>query len=253
MCGQSKHLNRLTWGLCLWALTAAAASAQALPRQQLQAKYLKMAPLAQYLMNRNDEIALARSAAPAAISANATILVLTRRGWITAVQGSNGFVCDVERGWTSSLAAAERWNPHLRGANCLNPIAAKAILPRERLLTDLTLARDSQSQRIAAVRAAIAQHRLPPVEPGALGYMMSKHSWLDDNAPHDLAHVMFYLPTRRTNAAWGGGLPHVPLFSFSYWFPDPFHASPLEPTLPAARVLIVAVPYWSDGTPATAN
>jgi hypothetical protein len=39
-------------------------------------KYSKMAPVDQYLMERNAEILLARSAAPDSISSNATILVL---------------------------------------------------------------------------------------------------------------------------------------------------------------------------------
>ena len=42
------------------------------------ATYPNIAPLEQYLMvDRNAEIALARSAAPAAISSDATVLVLT--------------------------------------------------------------------------------------------------------------------------------------------------------------------------------
>jgi hypothetical protein len=39
-------------------------------------KYSKMAPVDQYLMERNAEILLARSAAPDSISSDATILVL---------------------------------------------------------------------------------------------------------------------------------------------------------------------------------
>src|SRR6266851_2501741 len=42
-------------------------------------KYSKMAPVDQYLMERNAEILLARSAAPDSISSDATILVLGRR------------------------------------------------------------------------------------------------------------------------------------------------------------------------------
>src|ERR1700693_3176387 len=68
--------------------------------QDGKAKYPSMAPLDQYLMaDRNGEIALARSAAPAAISSDAEVLVLGRNGYETAVKGKNGFVCVVERGW----------------------------------------------------------------------------------------------------------------------------------------------------------
>ncbi|HEY6769214.1 MAG TPA: hypothetical protein VI386_31100 [Candidatus Sulfotelmatobacter sp.] len=67
--------------------------------QDSKATYASMAPLDQYLMaDRNAEIALARSAAPEAISRDADILVLGRHGYETAVKGKNGFVCAVERG-----------------------------------------------------------------------------------------------------------------------------------------------------------
>jgi len=49
-------------------------------------KYPKMAPVDQYLMERNAEILLERSAAPDSISSNATILVLGRQGYETTVE-----------------------------------------------------------------------------------------------------------------------------------------------------------------------
>ena len=74
----------------------AAWKARAHDRQML---YPRMAPIEQYLMtNQNAEITLARSAAPEAISRDATILVLGRHGYETAVKGKNGFVGAVERG-----------------------------------------------------------------------------------------------------------------------------------------------------------
>jgi len=60
--------------------------------------YPRMAPVEQYLMEENAEIELARSAAPDSISRDATILVLGRHGYETAVKGKNGFVCLVARG-----------------------------------------------------------------------------------------------------------------------------------------------------------
>src|SRR5215470_19828149 len=58
-----------------------------------------MVPLDQYLMDRNDEIALARSAAPPSIAKDATVLVFGKDGYETAVEGTNGFVCNVDRPW----------------------------------------------------------------------------------------------------------------------------------------------------------
>jgi hypothetical protein len=84
--------------------------------QALDAKaaYLSMAPPDQYLMERNAEILLARSAAPAAVSSDAEVLILGRHGYETGVEGKNGFVCVVERSWTSAFDDPEFWNPNLR-------------------------------------------------------------------------------------------------------------------------------------------
>src|ERR1700730_13553051 len=82
--------------------------------------YSTMAPVDQYLMERNAEILLARSAAPDSISSDATILVLGRQGYETAVRGKNGFVRMAERSWMAAFDLPEFWNPKIRGAECLN-------------------------------------------------------------------------------------------------------------------------------------
>ena len=76
--------------------------------------YRSMAPIEAYLMDRGQEIALARSAAPSSISKDATILVMTRTGYETVVTGTNGFVCWVGRGFAGASDAPERWNPKVR-------------------------------------------------------------------------------------------------------------------------------------------
>src|SRR5579859_4266686 len=74
--------------------------------QEAKTTYPSMAPLDQYLMtDRAAEIALARSAAPESISGEAEVLVLGRHGFETAAKGKNGFVCLVERSWTSAADA----------------------------------------------------------------------------------------------------------------------------------------------------
>src|SRR5579863_1855978 len=91
--------------------------------------YSAMAPIEQYLMDRDAEIMLARSGAPEAISRDATVMVLARSGFETAVEGKNGFVCIVERAWTSPFDSAEYWNQKNRSPICYNPPAARTILP----------------------------------------------------------------------------------------------------------------------------
>src|SRR5579872_1263377 len=98
--------------------------------QDAKASYPNMAPLDQYLMtDRNAEITLARSAAPESISRDAKVLVLGKQGYETAVEGNNGWVCVVERGWMAPFDNREFWNPKIRGPVCFNPPAARSILP----------------------------------------------------------------------------------------------------------------------------
>ena len=79
----------------LTGIFAVGGSAQA---EDLKSSYSSMAPLDQYLMpDRHAEISLAQSAAPAAISDHATVLVLARHGYDVAIKGTNDFTCVVER------------------------------------------------------------------------------------------------------------------------------------------------------------
>ena len=60
--------------------------------QERPTSYPSMAPVNQYLISdRNAEIAMARSAAPDAISRDAKVLVLGSHGYETAVEGKNSF------------------------------------------------------------------------------------------------------------------------------------------------------------------
>ena len=209
--------------------------------QQAKEPYPRMAPLDQYLMERNAEIALARSAAPEAISRDAEVLVLGRHGYETAVKGKNGFVCAVERGWMGPFegdGADQFWNPKLRGPVCFNPPAARSILPMTYKRTEMVLAGQSKAQIIAGIKTFINQ-KLPPLEPGAMSYMMSKEQHLNDGAhPNWIAHVMIYTPLMH-GAVWGADLPHSPVMLNPQFHGDP---EPID-------VFMIPVGRWSDGTP----
>jgi hypothetical protein len=85
-----------------------------------------MAPLAQYLSpSREDEVA----AAPPSIAKDAEILVLGPKGYETAVKGSNGFVCLVDRPWDNNFDSPDFWNPKFRAPECFNRPAARSFLP----------------------------------------------------------------------------------------------------------------------------
>ena len=203
------------------------------------ATYPAMAPVNQYMMDRAGEIALAKSAAPPSISGKATILVLTPHGYQTAVKGSNGFVCAVERGWMSQYDFPQFWNPHVRGPLCYNPPAVRTILPYTVRRTELVLAGRSKSEMSAAIKADIEKHRLPPLEAGALTFMLSREQYLNDKGRHWMPHLMFYFP-REEAAEWGAGLAGSPTI-----LNPQFQDSP-----EAISVILVPVAHWSDGTPA---
>ena len=95
---QMKRKIVKTIALALFALALALGVARRAQAQDAKNPYpTSMAPLDQYLMDRDAEIALARSAAPPSIAKDATVIVLGRQGFETAVKGTNGFVCDVNR------------------------------------------------------------------------------------------------------------------------------------------------------------
>lgn len=216
--------------------------------QDAKSKYPSMAPVEQYLMDRNAEIALARSAAPDAISRDATVLVLGRHGYETAVDGKNGWVCMVERGWMAMFDSPEFWNPKIRGANCLNPPAARSMLPFANKRTELLLAGHSKVEVIAAIKAAVDKKELPALEPGAVCYMMSKSSYLTDNGDHNGPHLMFYEPVK-DDAAWGANMANSPVLSVNYWYLSA-QTYPQLQSFPPMSVFAVEVDKWSDGTPA---
>jgi hypothetical protein len=223
--------------LVLAALLGLAGQAHA---QESKTPYPRMAPLPQYFMtDQNAEIALARSAAPASISRDATVLVLKPRGYEIAVKGSNDFVCVVERSWMSPFDSPEFWNPKMRGPICFNPPAVRSVLPLTYKRTEMALAGLSKTQMIARLKEAIEHKEMPALEPGAMTYMMSKESYLGDQVGHWHPHLMFYGP-RSDGADWGADLPGSPVL-----LNPEFQTSP-EPL----TSVMVQVLKWSDGTPA---
>src|SRR5689334_14776648 len=197
--------------LALVSLLSMTASARP---QEAERPYPKMLPLSQYLMDQNAAIALARSAAPEGISKDASVLVLTPKGWETAVKGTNGFVCMAGPSWTASIDFYDVWSPKQKGALCLNPAAVRSILPIFQKLTQMTLAGvTSVKERIAGMQEAYAKKEIPSVEPGAMSYMMSKDAYLTHlGQSHNLCHVMLFLPVKDP-AELNANDPKAPIFS----------------------------------------
>src|SRR5579864_1667641 len=131
-----KRKTLRTLAFSLFALVVMLPATRPATAQETKTQYPTMAPLDQYLMERNAEIALARSAAPPSISQDADVMVLGRHGYETAVKGKNGFVCIVERAWTSPSDEPGFWNPKQRGPICFNPPAVRSYLPQTILKTN---------------------------------------------------------------------------------------------------------------------
>jgi len=200
------------------------------------APYPTMAPLDSYLtQDENAEIALARTAAPASISDGAEVMALGRGGYTTVAKGTNGFVCIVERGWGAGTDNTEFWNPKVRSPICFNPASARSFLPIYLMKTRLVLAGKSKAQIVAAIDSAFEAKELPPLEPGAMCYMMSKQQYLSDEGMNWHPHLMFFVSGDAAKS-WGADLPGSPVMSSN----DPEER---------ATIFMVWARKWSDGTP----
>jgi hypothetical protein len=201
-----------------------------------KAPYPVMAPLDQYLIaDENAEITLARSAAPASISNAAEVMVLRRDGYTTAVKGTNGFVCIVERSWANTTYDPQFWNRKVRAPHCFNSPAARTVLPIFLMKSNLVLAGKSKAEIAAAIASALDKKELPPLAPETMVYMMSKQQYLNDDGKSWHPHVMFNA-SGDAEKSWGANLPGSPVMA-QY---DPEQR---------ATTFFVLTEEWSDGTP----
>ncbi len=213
----------------------------AVPAWQTQAQvektsYPAMASLDQYLIQDKDsEIALARSAAPKSVSDGAEVMVLGRQGYTTAADGSNGFLCLVERSWGAATDVPDFWNPKVRSPVCFNPPAARTFAPIYLMKTKLVLAGKSKAEIVQATALAMDKKELLPLEPGAMCYMLSKDQYLNDEGKSWHPHLMF-LVSGDAAKSWGANMPGSPVIAAN----DPEEG---------ATIFMVWVAEWSDGTP----
>jgi len=166
------------------ALVLTAVGGTPLQAQSASAGNMALPPI----LDRVEEVALARSAAPDGVAREATVLVLERgRGYVEAERGSNGVTCMVDRTWQQSVEP-----------QCFDPEASATILPlrlrhaelREKGATREEVERDrEEGMRDGRFRA--------PARP-ALTWMMSAGQVLyNDEGQHVGAwrpHVMIYYP-----------------------------------------------------------
>ncbi|MEO5823244.1 MAG: hypothetical protein ABIT71_22290 [Vicinamibacteraceae bacterium] len=174
-------------------------------------------PIADYLLPRDVEIAMARSAAPALIADRATVKVLTKAGYEVASQGDNGAVCLVMRGFSAPTYTPAPlrdlvYDPTVHAPICFTAPAARTVLPYYELRTRLGLAGTRPDQIAVAVEAAYARGELPARDGATFAYMFSAHQHLGEVGawhPHMMVFVPYADATTVGATPFGGTLPTV--------------------------------------------
>jgi hypothetical protein len=174
--------------------------------------------LADYMMARDAEIALARSAAPASISNGATIKVLTASGYEAVRSGDNGFVCMVMRGWaaptyTPAPLRSIVYDATVRAPICFDPGAAQSVMPYYELRSKLAMEGHTPDRIAQRVESAYARGELPRRDGVTFAYMWSANQHLGPGAGHWHPHMMVFSPYYRNamlgDNEFGGSLPGV--------------------------------------------
>jgi hypothetical protein len=75
---------------------------------------------------------------------------------------------------------------------CLNEPGARSYLPIIVARTNLALAGKSSAEIAAAMKDAFIKKKLPGLESGAMGYMMSRDSYLSDSGGHWHPHLRIF-------------------------------------------------------------
>jgi len=152
------------------------------------------------MLPRDREIVLARSAAPSEVSREATVMVLTERGFEVAETGSNGVTCVVNRSQPRSL------EPH-----CFDAEGSATVLPIELRRTELLREGKSAAEIEREIGQGLAsgKYRLP--RRPAMSYMMSSGQVLyDDDGNHVgkwQPHLMIFYPNLSQADLGLGGAP----------------------------------------------
>ena len=188
--------------------------------------------------DRAAEVALARTAAPSDVSGEATVLVLTPKGYVEAARGTNGFTCIVMRSFAAAPDDPGFWNPRVSAPHCFNPPAARTILPAILAQIDWALAGATPAELNARIKKAYVEKRFAMPAAGAMTYMLSPKQHLSDADPHWLPHLMFYYDRALKATTFGAGGMTAPIVD----------ASAGDPNGPV-QVLFIPTRTWSDGSP----
>ena len=175
-------------------------------------------PLSTYLMSRDSEVALARTAAPANITDHATLKALGAAGFQVVHDGENGFTCLVLRGWaaptyTPAPFRAIVYDPRVHAPICFDPVATRTVLPYYELRSTLAMQGKGPEQIAAGIEEAYATGRLPQRDGAGLAYMWSADMWLASGVgayhPHMMVFAPYYTNAMVGNNPFGGMTPFL--------------------------------------------
>jgi hypothetical protein len=178
----------------------------------------KYPPIDQYLMPRDAEIALAKSAAPASLADRATIKVLTKSGFVVAREGDNGFVCMVMRGFSAPTYTPAQfrnlvYDPTVHAPICFTAPAARTAMPYYELRTKLAMEGKSPDQIAEALQSAYVRGELPRRDAVTFAYMWSSHQHLGPGIeawrPHMMVFAPYYDNSMVGGNEFGSPLPQV--------------------------------------------
>ena len=184
----------------------------------VQAQGSKYPPLGEYLMPRDAEIELARTAAPAGISDRATVKILTKSGYEVAHEGNNGVVCMVMRGFSAPTYTPAQflnlvYDATVRAPICFTPPAARIVMPYYELRTKLAMEGKAPDQIAERLQAAFVKGELPERDAVTFAYMWSAHQHLASGIgawrPHMMVFAPYYDNATLGGNAFGSPLPQV--------------------------------------------
>lgn len=179
------------------------------------------------VLDRDFEIALARSAAPSEVSTDATVLVWAGDGFETAREGSNGVTCYVARSWPESL------EPH-----CFDVEGSSTILPIHLRQMELWHRGRSNAEIDQEIADGIRTGELRLPSRPAMSYMMSEGQRLINEEGTPVGswrpHVMIYYPYLTADALGLGPVPSTEA------------AVVVDPGTPLSNIMVVV----SDFVPA---
>jgi hypothetical protein len=159
----------------------------------------KYPALSEYMVPRDAEISLAKSAAPASVSGRATIKVLTMSGFQVVHEGDNGFVCMAMRGWSAPTYTPAPFRDLVYDTKalapiCFNPAAVRMVMPYYELRSKLAMQGKTPDQIADGVQAAYAKGQLPRRDGVSFSYMWSADQNLGPGAGAWHPHMMIFAP-----------------------------------------------------------